>query len=112
MLQHAIETPAKDAGNLKAELILGGKGQPGPSEPVDVIGLGWRSMVIKADAALGECRHAWIEIGLPGGDVIRPLVEVIDGKDGVFTAGVKHIFPNDRKTLETYHQMRSSAGRY
>ena len=53
--------------------------------------------------------HAWVDLALPGGLRIRPLVKLSQRIEGGVTARFVHLFPRDRLTLEAYHATRSAS---
>ena len=74
------------------------------STSVDVGGVrvGRRGLVFRFPWALEAGRHAWIELLLPTGKKIRPLVTVIGPSEGGLSARFVHLFPEHRRALDAY----------
>ena len=76
-----------------------------------VTAVGWRGVWLAPDAEVGyeSGDHAWLELPLPTGDRIRPLVRLSPRAEGGATARFVHLFPADRQSLEAYHATRSAS---
>ncbi len=77
-----------------------------------VTAVGWRGLLLAAEPDLWTTPtgdHAWLELPLPTGDRIRPLVQLSPRADGGATARFVHLFPADRQALEAYHATRSAS---
>ena len=74
-----------------------------------VMAVGWRGLLLSAEADVDPGAHAWVELPLPTGDRIRPLVQLNSRVDGGATARFVHLFPADRQSLEVYHATRSTS---
>ena len=58
--------------------------------------------------ALPEGSHAWVEVNLPNGTTLKPLVAVLRSSAGNLSARIVHLFPTQQKALETW--VASSSG--
>ena len=75
--------------------------------------LGLRSMRLSTESPfeLGG-RFLWVDVELPGGRTIRPLVEVV-GQDGnSVSARYRHIFPNHQPLLAAHYGTGRTAAGY
>ncbi|MFT7578632.1 MAG: hypothetical protein ACI9MR_000290 [Myxococcota bacterium] len=100
-------TPAPAHG-LAATVSVGG------IEPLEatVVHFGRRAVVIQTDGVLERGAHAWVSVTLPGGDEVRPLVQIVgDTTDGL-ACRIIHVFPNDNKMLENYRATKATPAGY
>ena len=74
-----------------------------------VTAVGWRGLVCDADMGVDAGAHAWLDLALPSGKHIRPLVQLQPRVEGGTTARFVHLFPKDRQALEAYHATRSAS---
>ncbi len=97
----ASPSSADQGKTLTARVVLG---DVRGSTAVDVDGVrqGRRGIVFRFPWALEAGRHAWLEILLPSGKKIRPLVSVLGTADGGTSARIVHIFPEHQRALESY----------
>jgi hypothetical protein len=58
--------------------------------------------------ALAEGSHAWVEVNLPNGTTLKPLVAVLKSSAGSLSARIVHLFPVQQKALESW--VTSSSG--
>ena len=72
-----------------------------------VTALGWRGLILDADGGVPSGAHAWLDVPLPTGRRIRPLVQLEARGQGGATARFVHLFPRDRQALEAYHASRT-----
>ena len=73
-----------------------------------VTAVGWRGLLLNSEGVVDAGAHAWVELPLPTGNRIRPLVQLNPRADGGATARFVHLFPEDRQALEAYHATRST----
>lgn len=92
---------------LSARVVLG-DARGSTAIDVDGVKLGRRGLVFHFPWALDAGRHAWVEINLPSGKKIRPLVAVIGQIDGGLSARFVHLFPEHRRALDAF--LTSSSG--
>lgn len=112
MVSVFFDRAAARQDSLGAELIWGGMGRLRSSVPVQVSSLGRRGMVLEAPAVVGGQGFAWVEMALPGGRTIRPLVEVGQANGGSLPVRFRHVFPDDRRALDSYHGGRANQSGY
>jgi hypothetical protein len=74
-----------------------------------VTAVGWRGIVFDVDTGVDAGAHAWLDLALPSGKHIRPLVQLQPRVEGGTTARFVHLFPGDRQALEAYHATRSAS---
>ena len=74
-----------------------------------VTAVGWRGLVFDVDTCVDPGTHAWLDLALPTGKHIRPLVQLQPRVEGGTTARFVHLFPRDRQALEAYHATRSAS---
>ena len=67
---------------------------------VDRIRLGRRGLVFSFPWALEAGSHAWVEVTLPTGKRIRPLVSVLQTTEAGVSARFVHLFPEHRRALD------------
>ncbi|HRE92191.1 MAG TPA: hypothetical protein PK095_23955 [Myxococcota bacterium] len=93
------------ARGAEAEKVISGRvvlGDQRGSTAVEVerIRLGRRGLVFQFPWALEAGRHAWVELTLPTGKRIRPLVCVLQTSEGGVSARFVHLFPEHRRALD------------
>lgn len=86
---------------LNARVVLG-DARGSTAIDVDGVKLGRRGLVFRFPWALEAGRHAWVEINLPSGKRVRPLVAVIGEADGAISARFVHLFPEHRRALDAF----------
>lgn len=85
-----------------------------------VTAMGWRGLILAAapelwthtthgDGAQETGHHAWLDMTLPTGARIRPLVQLSPRTEGGATARFVHLFPSDRHAIEAYQATRSAS---
>ena len=77
------------------------------SLPIRVTALGWRGLVCETAFSVEPGAHAWVDLELPTGKTIRPLVQLEPRVSGQATGRFVHLFPKDRHALEAYHASRT-----
>ena len=75
--------------------------------PIRITALGWRGLVCEAAFGVELGEHAWVDLTLPTGKTIRPLVQLEPRAAGRATGRFVHLFPKDRQALEAYHASRT-----
>ena len=100
-LSHAPSRVPPQEVPLTARVIVG---DSRGSTAVDVGGVkvGRRGLVFRFPWAIDAGRHAWIEILLPNGRKIRPLVAILGQTDDGTSARYVHLFPEHRRALDAY----------
>jgi hypothetical protein len=93
--------PSEQGKTLTARVVLGDV-RGSTAVDVDGVRLGRRGIVFRFPWALEAGRHAWLEILLPSGKKIRPLVSVLGTADGGTSARIVHLFPEHQRALESY----------
>ena len=106
---HSLSTASRlnEPDNYKKDTTLGarvvlGDARGSTSVDVDGVKLGRRGLVFRFPWALAEGSHAWIEVLLPSGKKVRPLVAVLGHADGTPSARFVHLFPEHRRALDAY----------
>lgn len=84
---------------LPGRIILGDNRGPTAID-VERIRLGRRGLVFDFPWALEAGRHAWVEVNLPSGKRIRPLVCVLQTTEAGVSARIVHLFPEHRRALD------------
>ena len=74
-----------------------------------VTAVGWRGLLLGGAPDIADGAHAWVDMALPTGQTIRPLVQFTARAEGGATARYVHLFPADRQALEAYHATRSTS---
>ncbi len=97
---------------MTARLTVGVSNEALELVEADVRAVGRRGAVLRAHADLGGARHAWLELTLPGGPTIRPLVQLGRPNDGQTPVRFRHLFPRDRAALESFHAARALPSGY
>lgn len=96
----SLRAPGPDT-TLHARVVLG-DARGSTALDVDGVKLGRRGLVFRFPWALEAGRHAWVEVLLPSGKKIRPLVAVIGQVEGGLSARFVHLFPEHRRALDAY----------
>lgn len=84
---------------ISGRVILGDQ-RGSTAVEVERIRLGRRGLVFQFPWALEAGRHAWVELTLPTGKRIRPLVCVLQTTEGGVSARFVHLFPEHRRALD------------
>jgi len=92
--------PSEQGKTLTARVVLGDV-RGSTAVDVDGVRLGRRGIVFRFPWALEAGRHAWLEIMLPSGKKIRPLVSVLGTTEGGTSARIVHLFPEHQRALES-----------
>jgi len=92
--------PTQNDRVLSGRVVLGDS-RGSTAIDVDSIRLGRRGLVFSFPWALQPGSHAWIEVTLPTGKKIRPLVSVIQTTEQGVSARFVHLFPEHRRALDT-----------
>lgn len=97
---------------MAAELTVGGREGMRRLE-ARVMHLGRRSMEIRVEPSqvAGE-RMMWVDLELPDGSHIRPLVEVVTANREGVTVRIRHVFPDHRELLARFHHRYQTGGSY
>lgn len=69
---------------------------------VQDVRIGRRGVTCAFPWALAEGSHAWIEVELPSGQKLRPLVSVLKSSAGALSARIVHLFPVQQRALEAW----------
>lgn len=69
---------------------------------VQDVRIGRRGITCAFPWALSEGSHAWIEVELPTGQKLRPLVAVLKSSAGALSARIVHLFPMQQRALEAW----------
>jgi hypothetical protein len=101
MSPRTTDTLPDSGPSLAARVVLG---DARGSTSVDVTGVkvGRRGLVFRFPWALTPGSHAWIELLLPSGKKIRPLVAVLGQAEGGTSARYVHLFPEHRRALDAF----------
>ncbi len=94
---------------LDATLTLSQDGTQLQEFAATVTAVGWRGLLLSAEPGIQADAHAWVELPLPTGARIKPLVQLKPRVEGGATARFVHLFPSDRQALEAYHATRSAS---
>ena len=111
--EFATSDARPDALGLSAEVALGGFGRERATVDTRVTGLGLRGLVL-ADGldAVAEGTMAWVDVTLPTGAHIRPLVQLGAGRAGRRPARFRHLLPAHRVALEAFQASQATASGY
>ena len=109
MVAVPFDPQATSTSALQATLTLGEGRRAKQGLDATVTALGWRGLVLRSEALATPGAHAWIDLPLPTGKRIRPLVQLNPRVEGGTTARFVHLFPRDRQALEAYHATRSAS---
>ena len=84
---------------LSATMTIGG--HPSSSRTLDAViwSVDREGVVLGTDDDLGDVEYAWLEIELPGGDSVRPLMRIERNEGGTIWLSYRHLFPKDRARL-------------
>jgi hypothetical protein len=94
--------PFPTTSPLSARVVVGDLRGSAALE-VDQVKLGRRGLVFSFPWVLHAGRHAWVEVTLPSGKRVRPLVAVLGRTDeGLTSARYVHVFPEHRRALDAY----------
>lgn len=86
---------------LSARVVVG-DANGSTSVEVDEVRLARRSLLFSFPWAIPVGRHAWVEVKLPGGKRVRPLVVVLGHRDGLVSGRYVHLFPEHRRALDAH----------
>ncbi len=64
--------------------------------------IGRRGITCAFPWALPEGSHAWVEVELPTGQKLRPLVAVLRSSAGALSVRIVHLFPVQQRALEAW----------
>ena len=110
-----FDPSARRASDLGAVLEFGGEGRRGPAMEAAVDTIGRRGVVLETPSGLAVAhsrRFAWLNLTLPGGERIRPLVEIGEVNGGRTPVRFKHLMPNHQHALDAFHQGRATPAGY
>jgi len=96
-----VSTPASSKTPLTGRVIIG-DARSTTSIDVKDIRLGRRGITCAFPWALVEGTHAWIELELPSGQALRPLVSVLKSSAGALSVRIVHLFPTQQRALEAH----------
>lgn len=105
---HAIiKNPVTNPTTTLAKAALSGRliiGDARSTTAIDIkdIRMGRRGITCAFPWALAEGSHAWIEVELPSGQAIRPLVTVLKSSAGALSVRIVHLFPTQQRSLEAH----------
>jgi hypothetical protein len=107
-----IVSPSRREPVTTAEIVTGARTNHPPVEAV-AVRVGRRGVILaETDAALALGAHAWVRMTLPTGGRIRPLVQVTGHNEHGIACRFVHVFPNDRRLLDGYHDARATPQGY
>jgi len=92
---------------LSGRLILGSEAAGGSHKStatydIEDVKVGRRGLTWPFAMTLAEGRFAWVELRLPSGRTIKPLVAVLGHTDGLVSARIVHCFPEHQRALEAH----------
>ncbi len=96
-----IESQHVTTPSLTGRVVLGDQ-RGSTLVDVDQVRLGRRGLTFRFPWSLETGKHAWVEVVLPTGKRIRPLVAVLSATEGTTAARFVHLFPEHQRALETY----------
>ena len=107
-MQAAVAQTTSTVRHLSAQSLLEGMsatmtigGHPSSCRTVDAViwSVDREGVVLEADEDLGDVEYAWLELELPGGDNVRPLMRIERQEAGTIWLSYRHLFPRDRARL-------------
>lgn len=98
------QTTAKTETRLSGRIILGDEqgSRATRSYDLDGIKVGRRGVTFPFGEVLATGRFAWVELQLPSGKTIKPLVAVLGANDGTVSARIVHCFPEHQRALDAH----------
>ncbi|TNF29013.1 MAG: hypothetical protein EP329_16720 [Deltaproteobacteria bacterium] len=106
-----IVSPIRQPAALATAEVVAGTRSNHPPVEARALKVGRRGVILEGvDLALGA--HAWVRMTLPSGDRIRPLVQVTGLTDAGTACRFVHVFPNERRLLDAYHEARATPQGY
>lgn len=97
----SVSNPTPSNTGLTGRVIIGGARGTTAIDVRDVR-LGRRGVTCVFPWALPEGSHAWIEVELPNGIKLRPLLSVLKSSAGALSARIVHLFPVQQQALESW----------
>lgn len=98
------QNQGRPESRLSGRVIIGdGKGGKATTIfDVDHIRVGRRGVTFAFPWALEVGRFAWVELKLPSGRTVKPLVSVLGNADGTVSARIVHCFPEHQRALDAH----------
>lgn len=93
-----------------AEVVAGTRANHPPVEAL-ALRVGRRGVILDG-VELDPGSHAWVRMTLPSGESIRPLVQVTGVSEQGTACRFVHVFPNERRLLDAYHEARATPQGY
>ena len=95
---------AKVETRLSGRVILGDErgGRATRAFDLDSLKVGRRGVTFPFAEALEPGRFAWVEVALPSGKTVKPLVAVLGTNDGTVSARIVHCFPEHQRALDAH----------
>ncbi|MCB9789271.1 MAG: hypothetical protein H6744_21555 [Deltaproteobacteria bacterium] len=90
-------------GERTAQVTLGRSASATRTLELPLRSVGRRGAVFATAEGFGDATHAWVEVTMPDGATIRPLVAVGAPGNGQTPVRFVHMFPAERRALEAYH---------
>lgn len=103
MVSISHETSAFSAAQYTARVTLGRSAAATRTLELPLRFVGRRGAVFATAEGFGGATHAWVEVTMPGGATIRPLVAVGKPGDGQTPVRFVHMFPAEQRALDAHH---------
>jgi hypothetical protein len=103
MVSISSETSGFSAAQYTAQVTLGRSTSAQRTMELPLRFVGRRGAVFATAEGFGEATHAWVEVTMPDGATIRPLVAVGKPGDGQTPVRFVHMFPAEQRALDAYH---------
>ena len=106
-----IASPSQRESTMAAEVVRGTRSNH-PSVDAIAVRLGRRAVILAGADGLELGAFAWVRLTLPDGARIRPLVQVTGDNEHGLACRFVHLFPNERRLLDAYHEARATPHGY
>ncbi|MEZ4268662.1 MAG: hypothetical protein R3F39_20075 [Myxococcota bacterium] len=103
------ETSAFSAAQYTAQVTLGRAMNATRTLELPLRSVGRRGAVFATAEGFGDAAYAWVEVTMPDGATIRPLVAVGKPGEGQTPVRFVHLFPAEQRALDAYHAKNERA---
>jgi hypothetical protein len=91
------------AATYTARVTLGREAASVRTVELPLRSVGRRGAIFATAEGFGDASHAWVEVTMPDGATIRPLVAVGTPTGDQTPVRFVHMFPAERQALEAFH---------
>ncbi len=103
MVSISHEAPVFSSAQYTAQVTLGRSTAATRTLELPLRFVGRRGAVFATAEGFGDATHAWVEVTMPDGVTIRPLVAVGKPGEGHTPVRFVHMFPAEQRALDAYH---------